>query len=200
MTSASWRWTVPRDLAAFPVPPWTGPWPLLVLRRRTVKFRPILPAGRPARHSDTDGGHAPLRSTLRVPAENGDRLMSKESRAHQPRAPQAGAQSSRKRAKRNRLLATIGAAVAVIALVVGGGYLIVQASNGTSAEEYTGTLAPRTLQEDGSVVMALDGVAAPSSRSTPTTSVPLRPVRNDQRGHPQRTGPRKGKRSSTIDR
>lgn len=87
--------------------------------------------------------------------------MSKESRRTNRERLRQERIKQKKRAKRNRLLATIGAAVAVIALVVGGGYLIVQASNGTSAEEYTGTLAPQTLQEDGSVVMALDGVAAP---------------------------------------
>ncbi|GAA3976406.1 thioredoxin domain-containing protein [Thermobifida alba] len=87
--------------------------------------------------------------------------MSKESRrANRERLRQERIREQQ-RAKRNRLLATIGAAVAVVALVVGGGYLIMQASNRTSAEEYQGALAPQTLQEDGSVVMARDGAEAP---------------------------------------
>ncbi|RCV49330.1 DsbA family protein [Marinitenerispora sediminis] len=64
------------------------------------------------------------------------------------------------RAKRNRLLAIIGAAVAVVALVVGGGYLYMS-SQGRSADEWNGALAPQVLQDDGSVVMAEEGASAP---------------------------------------
>ncbi|MEY9212921.1 thioredoxin domain-containing protein [Thermobifida halotolerans] len=87
--------------------------------------------------------------------------MSKESRRANRERLRQERLKEQQRAKRNRLLAAIGAAVAVIAFVVGGGYLVMQASGGTAAEEYRGALAPQTLQEDGSVVMAVDGAQAP---------------------------------------
>ncbi|TDQ48522.1 DsbA family protein [Actinorugispora endophytica] len=65
-----------------------------------------------------------------------------------------------KRAKRNKLLAVIGAAVAVVALVVGGGYLVMRLQEGSSSG-FEGATAPQTLQQDGSVVMAADGARAP---------------------------------------
>ncbi|GAA3727242.1 protein-disulfide isomerase [Spinactinospora alkalitolerans] len=64
------------------------------------------------------------------------------------------------RAKRNRLLAAIGAAAAVIALVVGGGYLVMN-WEGEPAAAFDGDLAAQTLQQDGSVVMAQEGASAP---------------------------------------
>lgn len=101
--------------------------------------------------------------------------MSKESRRTNRERLRQERIKQKKRAKRNRLLATIGAAVAVIALVVGGGYLIVQASNGTSAEEYTGTLAPKPSKRTAASSWHSTVSPHPSSRSTPTTSAPTAP-------------------------
>ncbi|WP_150245795.1 DsbA family protein [Nocardiopsis quinghaiensis] len=62
-------------------------------------------------------------------------------------------------AKRNKTLIVLGAAAAVVLLIVGVGYLVLNADRADSG--YEGALAPRTLQEDGSVVMAQEGAEAP---------------------------------------
>ncbi|MFL1377323.1 MULTISPECIES: DsbA family protein [unclassified Nocardiopsis] len=64
----------------------------------------------------------------------------------------------RKAAARRRNLLVIGIAAAVIVAVVGIGYAVLNSDRG---EGYTGPLAAQTLQEDGSVVMANEGVEAP---------------------------------------
>ena len=64
----------------------------------------------------------------------------------------------KKAAARRKNLIVVGAAAAVIVLIVGIGYAVLNSDRG---EGYTGSLAAQTLQEDGSVVMADDGVEAP---------------------------------------
>ncbi|CAL9399366.1 hypothetical protein SUDANB121_01439 [Nocardiopsis dassonvillei] len=64
----------------------------------------------------------------------------------------------KKAAARRRNLIVVGAAAAVIVLIVGIGYAVLNSDRG---EGYTGPLAAQTVQEDGSVVMADDGVEAP---------------------------------------
>ncbi|WP_306369133.1 thioredoxin domain-containing protein [Nocardiopsis sp. CC223A] len=64
----------------------------------------------------------------------------------------------KKAAARRKNLIVIGVAAAVIVLIVGIGYAVLNSDRG---EGYTGPLAAQTLQEDGSVVMADDGVEAP---------------------------------------
>lgn len=67
-------------------------------------------------------------------------------------------EKEKRAAKRNRTLIVVGAAVAVVVLIVGIGFAVLNAdrSNG-----YDGPLAAQTLQDDGSVVMAEEGVSAP---------------------------------------
>lgn len=67
-------------------------------------------------------------------------------------------EKEKRTAKRNRTLIVVGAAVAVVVLIVGIGFAILNASRG---EGYDGPLAAQTLQDDGSVVMADEGVSAP---------------------------------------
>ncbi|MGW5875897.1 DsbA family protein [Nocardiopsis terrae] len=67
-------------------------------------------------------------------------------------------EKEKKAAKRNRTLIVVGAAAAVVLLIVGIGYAILNADR---SDGYDGPLADRTLQEDGSVVMAEEGVSAP---------------------------------------
>ncbi|MEU0493824.1 DsbA family protein [Nocardiopsis changdeensis] len=64
----------------------------------------------------------------------------------------------KKAAARRKNLIVIGVAAAVIVLIVGIGYAVL---NSDRDEGYTGPLATQTLQEDGSVVMANEGVEAP---------------------------------------
>ncbi|WP_046471667.1 DsbA family protein [Allosalinactinospora lopnorensis] len=67
------------------------------------------------------------------------------------------------RAKRNRILAVIGAAALVVLLVVGVGYFILTADSGPETEQselYAG-LPPQSVQQDGSVVVAEEGTEAP---------------------------------------
>ncbi|GAB3205932.1 DsbA family protein [Marinactinospora thermotolerans] len=85
--------------------------------------------------------------------------MSKASRRESRERLRQERLKQQQRAKRNKLLAIIGAAVVVVALVVGVGYLVMS-SRGQSSE-WDGALAPRTLQQDGSVVMATEGAQAP---------------------------------------
>ncbi|WP_160051567.1 thioredoxin domain-containing protein [Nocardiopsis sp. FR26] len=62
-------------------------------------------------------------------------------------------------AKRNRTLMALTAAALVVVAIVGIGYLALSADRKSAA--YDGALAPRTLQEDGSVVMAQPDAQAP---------------------------------------
>ncbi|GAB3491675.1 DsbA family protein [Nocardiopsis coralliicola] len=79
--------------------------------------------------------------------------MSKAARREaRERLKQQRIAEERKR-KRNTYL-VIGAAVLVLVLVVAGGYLWFSSDRGDEGPE---ALAPQTLQEDGSVVMATDG-------------------------------------------
>ncbi|GAA1984673.1 hypothetical protein GCM10009799_07570 [Nocardiopsis rhodophaea] len=66
---------------------------------------------------------------------------------------------AQQRAKRNRILGVVGAALVVVLVVVGGGYWFLTASN--TGDELTADLPPQTLQQDGSVVLAKDGAKAP---------------------------------------
>ncbi|NYH50928.1 protein-disulfide isomerase [Nocardiopsis arvandica] len=68
-------------------------------------------------------------------------------------------EKEKRAAKRNRTLLVVGAAAVVVLLIVGIGYLVLNADRRSSGFE--GALPPRTLQEDGSVVMAQEGVEAP---------------------------------------
>lgn len=70
---------------------------------------------------------------------------------------------ARQRAKRNKILAVIGAAVAVIALVVGAGtlYLYQQKEESQEFAEQYDSLPSQTLQQDGSVVLAKEDTQAP---------------------------------------
>ena len=61
-------------------------------------------------------------------------------------------------AKRNKTLLVLGGAALVVLLVVGVGYAVLTYGQG---DEYDGPLATTTLQDDGSVVMADEGVEAP---------------------------------------
>jgi protein-disulfide isomerase len=68
-----------------------------------------------------------------------------------------------RRAKRTRTLVVAGAALAVVLLVVGGGYLYLSAerrADQRAAEQYA-DLPPQTVQQDGSVVLAQEGADAP---------------------------------------
>ncbi len=67
-------------------------------------------------------------------------------------------EKEKRTAKRNRTLIVVGAAVAVVLLVVGIGYAILNSDRG---DGYEGPIATQTLQDDGSVVMADEGVSAP---------------------------------------
>lgn len=64
----------------------------------------------------------------------------------------------RRAAKRKKNLIVAGAAIAVVLLIVGIGYAILSSDR---SEGYEGPLAAQTLQDDGSVVMADEDVAAP---------------------------------------
>lgn len=68
-------------------------------------------------------------------------------------------EKEKRAAKRNKTLIVVGVAAAVVLLIVGIGYVALNADR--SSGEYEGALAPRTLQEDGSVVMAQEGAEAP---------------------------------------
>lgn len=68
---------------------------------------------------------------------------------------------AQQRAKRNKLLGVIGAAVAVVILVVGGGYLYFTSQGQSDGELAGADLPEQTLQQDGSVVLAEDGAQAP---------------------------------------
>lgn len=67
---------------------------------------------------------------------------------------------AKKRAQRTRVLVVIGAAALVVLLVVGVGYLLLNADR-QSAVDFEGALPTQTLQEDGSVVLAREGAQAP---------------------------------------
>ncbi|MFC4561378.1 DsbA family protein [Nocardiopsis mangrovi] len=72
-------------------------------------------------------------------------------------------QKSAQRAKRNKVLAVAGAALAVIVLIVGGGYLYLSSERRAEqefADQYA-SLPPQALQDDGSVVLAREGASAP---------------------------------------
>ncbi|MUL40785.1 thioredoxin domain-containing protein [Streptomonospora sp. PA3] len=72
-------------------------------------------------------------------------------------------EQAKKRAARNRVLGVVGAALAVVLVVVGGGYLFFaqqSAQEQAFADRYE-QLPAQTLQEDGSVVLAKEGVKAP---------------------------------------
>ncbi|ASU83489.1 thioredoxin [Nocardiopsis gilva YIM 90087] len=66
---------------------------------------------------------------------------------------------AQQRAKRNRILGVVGAALVVVLVVVGGGYWYLTSSN--TGDKLTADLPPQTLQQDGSVVLAKDGAKAP---------------------------------------
>ncbi|WP_017573552.1 DsbA family protein [Nocardiopsis halotolerans] len=68
-------------------------------------------------------------------------------------------EKEKRSAQRRKTLLVVGAAVVVVLLVVGIGYAILTADRRSG--EYEGALAPTTLQQDGSVVMAREGVEAP---------------------------------------
>jgi len=72
----------------------------------------------------------------------------KEQRAKEKRA-----------AKRTKTLIVVGAAAAVVVLIVGIGFAVLNADRRDSGFE--GALPPQVLQEDGSVVLAQEGVSAP---------------------------------------
>ncbi|MBB6121390.1 DsbA family protein [Nocardiopsis algeriensis] len=64
----------------------------------------------------------------------------------------------RKAAQRRKNLIVVGIAVVVVLAIVGIGYAVLNADR---QEDFAGDLAPQTLQEDGSVVMAAEGAEAP---------------------------------------
>ncbi|WP_184080232.1 DsbA family protein [Nocardiopsis mwathae] len=66
---------------------------------------------------------------------------------------------AQQRAKRNRIVGVVGAALVVALVVVGGGYWFLTQS--TTGDELTADLPPQTLQEDGSIVLAKSGAEAP---------------------------------------
>ncbi|MEU1899937.1 thioredoxin domain-containing protein [Nocardiopsis dassonvillei] len=68
-------------------------------------------------------------------------------------------EKDKRRAKRNRTLIVVGVAAAAVLLIVGIGYVALNADRRSG--EYEGALAPTTLQQDGSVVMAQEGASAP---------------------------------------
>ncbi|KIH97329.1 thioredoxin [Streptomonospora alba] len=71
---------------------------------------------------------------------------------------------AKKRAARAKMLGVVGAALAVVLVVVGGGYLFLsqqRAQEQEFADRYE-DLPPQTLQQDGSVVLAGKGVEAPA--------------------------------------
>ncbi|QBI53948.1 DsbA family protein [Streptomonospora litoralis] len=70
---------------------------------------------------------------------------------------------AKKRSQRNKVLGVVGAAAAVILLVVGGGYFFFaqqSAQEQAFANRYE-QLPSQTVQQDGSVVLAEEGVQAP---------------------------------------
>ncbi|WP_116245222.1 thioredoxin domain-containing protein [Nocardiopsis sp. FIRDI 009] len=68
-------------------------------------------------------------------------------------------EKDRRKAARMRTLGVIGAALGVVILIVGIGYAVLNSDR--SGSEFDGALAPQTVQEDGSVVMAQPGAEAP---------------------------------------
>lgn len=85
--------------------------------------------------------------------------MSKATRRQARERLRVERERERARALRNRRLAILGAALLVVVLIVGGGYLYMRTAG--AAGTYEGELAEQTLQDDGSVVMAVEGVEAP---------------------------------------
>ncbi len=88
--------------------------------------------------------------------------MGKESRkAARERIRQERLREQR-RAKRNRVLAVVGAAAVVVLLVVGGGYLIMNSGGpDPEREDLYANLPEQTVQEDGSVVVGEQDGSSP---------------------------------------
>ena len=67
-------------------------------------------------------------------------------------------EKEKRAAQRRKTLLVVGIAAAVVLLIVGVGYAILTSDR---QDGYEGELATQTLQDDGSVVMAQEGAAAP---------------------------------------
>ncbi|GLW97371.1 thioredoxin domain-containing protein [Microtetraspora sp. NBRC 16547] len=85
--------------------------------------------------------------------------MSKAARDASVRERIAAQREAQRKQEQRKRLATIITVVVVVLAVIGGGWWY--AAQQTKSETVAGGLAPVTVQSDGSVVMAKDGVTAP---------------------------------------